>query len=136
MATGNADDYIALQGVMTTYAAAVDERDRERYAACFATDVEVIGFGDTHIRGIDNWLDYVWAALERYSATQHLLGPILATLEGDTARTRSDVQAMHILADSGARFTLWATYVTDMRREGDTWRIARHELVVHASETV
>ena len=135
MAPADAGDYIALQRVMSTYAAAVDERDRERYAGCFADDVEVVGFGDAHIRGIDDWLHYVWTALERYAATQHLLGPILATVEGDTAHTRSDVQAMHILADGGARFTLWATYVTTMRREEDTWKIARHELVVRASET-
>ena len=38
-------DREALQDLMLTYAAAVDERDRQRYAGCFAEDVEVVGFG-------------------------------------------------------------------------------------------
>lgn len=125
-------DRIALQDVMLDYATGVDERDVERYRACFADDVEVVGFGSGIIQGREPWVEYVWGALDKYSATQHLLGPQHATIEGDTAKTRSDVQAMHVLADGG-RFTLWASYVTDMRREGERWLICRHELVVRAT---
>jgi len=128
-------DRIALQDVMSDYAAGVDERDLALYRSCFAQDVRVIGFGDREYRDVDEWVDYVWSALDRYSATQHLLGPQHASINGDTAYTRSDVQAMHILADSGQRFTLWATYKTDMRRDNDRWLISRHELVVRGSST-
>jgi hypothetical protein len=31
--------------------------------------------------------------------------------------------------DPESTFTLWATYLTNMRREGAVWKIARHELV-------
>ena len=134
MTDGYSADRIALQDVMLDYAAGVDERDIERYRACFTDDVEVVGFGSGTYRGRDNWVEYVWGALDKYSATQHLLGPQHATINGDTARTRSDVQAMHVL-ESGARFTLWATYITDMHREGERWLINRHELVVRATHT-
>ena len=100
-------DRIALQDVMLNYAAAVDERDRERYQGCFADDVEVVGFGGQTFRGREAWVDYVWAALGKYSATQHLLGAQLAVVHGDEARTRTDVQAMHLLADGNTRFTLY-----------------------------
>jgi uncharacterized protein (TIGR02246 family) len=123
-------DRIELQDVMLNYAAAVDERDRERYAACFANDVEVVGFGTQTYHGRDAWVSYVWSALEKYRATQHLLGPQFATVAGDTAHTRSAVQALHFLADDSARFTLWATYHTTMRRSDGRWLISRHELVV------
>lgn len=127
-------DRIALQDVMLDYAAGVDERDLERYTACFAREVEVIGFGNDTFHDRDAWVKYVWQALNQYSATQHLLGPQGATISGDRARTRSDVQALHVLKDGG-RFTLWATYLTDMRREQGRWLIYRHELVVRATHS-
>jgi ketosteroid isomerase-like protein len=123
-------DRLALQDVMLNYAAAVDERDIERYTACFANDVEVVGFGPDAYHGRDAWVDYVWGALTQYRATQHLLGPQFATIEGDTAQTRCNVQALHFLADDSARFTLWATYHTSLQRVGSRWLISRHELVV------
>ena len=135
MPPDTSQDRMDLQQVMLDYAAAVDERDLERYRRCFAEDVEVVGFGDGVMRGRDTWVDYVWTALAKYSATQHLLGPLHATIDGNAARTRSDVQALHILADSGGRFTLWATYHTQLQRSGDGWQITRHELVVRHSET-
>ena len=125
------NDRQALQDLMLNYAAAIDERDYDRYQACFAVDVEIIGFGTRTYLGRDAWLNYVWSALQKYTATQHMLGPQLATITGDTATTRSAVQAVHFLAgDDAARFTLWATYHTDMQRIDSRWQITRHELVV------
>lgn len=125
-----AADRIALQDVMLKYAAGVDERDFELYRSCFADDVEVVGFGERIVHGADNWLDFVKAALEQYGPTQHMLGPQLATVEGDSATTRTDVQALHYLkAKEGATLTLWATYKSNMRRINGEWRIVRHELV-------
>lgn len=133
-------DRVELQDVMLNYAAAVDERDRQRYSACFAADVEVFNFGDTVYRTREAWVDYVWNALNQYSATQHLLGPQLVTAvhrgaspDVELANTRSDVQALHVLADGTSRFTLWATYLTDMACIEGQWLIVRHELRVKAS---
>jgi len=128
------DDRLALQDLLARYAAAVDDRDRESYAACFTEDVEVIGFGEGTMRGRETWVNYVWSALNKYSATQHLLGQQLADIDGDRATARTEVQAVHVLADSGGRFTLWATYLSDMRRTDAGWKIARHELRVRATE--
>ena len=128
-------DRIALQDVMLNYAAAVDERDLARYSACFCDDVEVVGFGTQTYRGKDDWISYVWGALKKYRVTQHMLGPMFAKVEGDEAQTRSDVQALHFLADDETRFTLWATYKTTMRRIGGRWLISRHELVVSGTST-
>lgn len=127
------EDRIALQDLMLDYANGVDERNLERYRACFTEDVEVLGFGSDTCHGREAWVDYVWGALEKYSATQHLLGPQQAIVDGDTARTRSDVQATHFLVEDGGRFTLWATYLTEMRRVNGRWLISRHELVVCGS---
>ncbi len=65
-----------------------------------------------------------------------MLGPQLATVNGDTAHPRTDVQARHYLQHpAGSTFTLWATYATDMQRNDGEWKINRHRLVVRGSKT-
>lgn len=123
-------DRIALMDVMCKYAKGVDERDLALYRSVFADDVEVLGFGPEPVRGADQWLAYVEKALAAYGATQHMLGPQLATVDGDQAHCRTDVQALHYLKDRpDTTLTLWATYETDIRRIGGVWKITRHELV-------
>jgi ketosteroid isomerase-like protein len=123
-------DRIALMDVMCKYAKGVDERDLALYRSVFAEDVVVEGFGPSPVRGVDAWAAFVERALAQYGATQHLLGPQLATVEGDRAHCRTDVQALHHLKDKpGTTLTLWATYETEMRRIGGEWKIAHHRLV-------
>jgi len=133
----DAADRIGVQDVMLRYAASVDERDADLYRACFADDVVVVGMGPEPVHGIDAWMAVWTKALSRYGNTQHMLGPTLATIRGDEASTRTDVQATHVMKDApDTLFTLWATYKTDMRRIDGAWKIVRHELVPRASRTL
>ena len=128
--TGN-DDRQRIQDLMLAYAAAVDDNDITAYRNCFAADVEIVGFVEATVHGADNWVASVSGQLEAFSGTQHLLSPPLATVAGDRASARTDVQALHFLkTPAGGTFTLWATYLTDFIQTQDTWKIARHELVV------
>jgi hypothetical protein len=88
-------DRIALMDVMSKYAKGVDERDLVLYRSVFAEDVEVVGFGPATVRGAEAWTAFVEKALEAYGATQHMLGPQLASVDGDSAHCRTDVQALH-----------------------------------------
>lgn len=126
-------DRIALQDVMLRYAAGVDERDFVQYSSCFTEDVEVLGFGPEAFNGRDAWVAHARQALDAYGATQHLLGPMLATVDGDRAHCRTDVQALHApKTRDGRLMMLWATYETDMIRTADGWKIHRHQLVRRA----
>lgn len=130
-----ADDRRQLQDVMLSYAAAVDDRDMARYRACFAEDAEIVGFGEETVTGADAWTASVESQLDAFSSTQHLMSPQLASITGDTATARTDVQALHVLKDgNGAMFTLWATYLTDFVRNDDGWKISRHELVIRGTQ--
>jgi 3-phenylpropionate/cinnamic acid dioxygenase small subunit len=130
-------DRIALQDVMLRYAAGVDDRDYELYQSCFDDNLQVLDFGPEPYESKAAWLEYVWSALEKYSSSQHMLGPQLATIDGDMAYTRSDVQALHYFKDGEhERFILWATYFTDMRRCGSDWRIVKHRLVTRGTELI
>ena len=123
-------DRIALQDVMLKYAAGVDERDFDLYSSCFMENVEILDFGDSAIHGRDNWVVFVREALNAYGPTQHMLSPQFATITGDDAHCRTDVQALHYLkAPEGEILTLWATYETDMKRIDGDWKISRHRLV-------
>ena len=123
-------DRIALQDVMLKYAAGVDERDFDLYASCFMDNVEILDFGESTINGRDNWVAFVKEALNAYGPTQHMLGPQFATINGDEAHCRTDVQALHYLKEpEGEILTLWATYETDMKRVNRDWKISRHRLV-------
>lgn len=128
-------DRIALMDVMASYAKGVDDRDLDLYRSCFADDVEVVGFGEETYRGADAWTAYVVQALERFGPTQHMLGPQLASIEGDTAHCRTDVQATHYLKDApDTTLTLWATYETEMTRVNGVWKISRHKLVPRGTQ--
>jgi 3-phenylpropionate/cinnamic acid dioxygenase small subunit len=133
MTDSYSSDRFALQDLLLSYAAAVDERDQARYTSCFDNDVEIINFGEGNFRGRDAWVNYVWSALDKYSATQHLLGMQWAEINGDIANTRTDFQATHILIEDAQRFILWGTYISSMQRSEAGWQITRHELAVRAS---
>jgi ketosteroid isomerase-like protein len=123
-------DRIALMDVMLKYAKGVDERDMALYRSVFADDVQVVGFARNDIHGASEWMTFVERALAQYGATQHMLGPQLATVSGDTAHCRTDVQALHYMKDKpNTTLMLWATYESDMRRVNGEWKIARHQLV-------
>ena len=129
------DDRHRIQDLMLAYAAAVDDNDMVAYRDCFDDNVEIVGFGESVIHGADQWVASVSSQLEAFSGTQHLLSPPLATLRGDRASARTDVQALHFLkTPAGGTFTLWATYLTDFIQTQDTWKIARHELVVRGTQ--
>lgn len=124
------EDRLAIQDVMTNYAAGVDDRDMAQYRRCFADDVKIVGFGGDEVVGADLWVAEVVEKLAAFGQTQHMLGPQLVQIDGDVASVRTDVQALHYLIDDPeTTFTLWATYLTTMRREDNAWKIARHELV-------
>jgi 3-phenylpropionate/cinnamic acid dioxygenase small subunit len=131
-------DRQAVADVLSTYAACIDERDGPRFLALFQKDVTVVGFSRETIQGADAWQSFVDTQLERFASTQHMLGPQLATLDGDRAETRTDLQAVHFMVEpKGSIFTLWGTYVTSMSRDSSGehgWKITRHELVLRGTQ--
>ena len=129
-------DRLEIQDVMLRYAAGVDDRDRGLYRSCFADDVEVVGFGGGTINGADDWVATAWGKLERFETTQHMLGPVLATVTGEQATARTDVQATHYLKqEHGATMTLFATYLSELTKIDGAWKLSRHELVRRGTKT-
>ena len=129
------NDRMALTDVMQIYVKGVDDRDMALYRSIFTEDV-VATIGGEAYEGADAWLTFIVAALERFGPTQHMLGPMLAEIDGDTAECRTDLQATHYLKDQpDTTVTLWATYEQTMRRTADGWKIARHGIIQRGRRT-
>ncbi len=129
-------DRIALQDVILRYAAGIDDRDFELYRTCFMPDVSVYGMRETPVHGVEPWVEFVHQALAPYRTTQHMLGPQLATIDGDKAMTRTDLQALHCFREYPDRtFIFWGTYRSDMVRTDAGWKIQRHELIRRFTRT-
>lgn len=128
-------DRLALADVMQAYVKGVDERDMDLYRSIFTDDV-VASIGGTQYLGADAWLAFIVAALDRFGPTQHMLGPMLAEIDGDTAECRTDLQATHYLKDQpDTTVTLWATYEQTMKRVNGAWKIARHDIIQRGRRT-
>ncbi|MEY3641289.1 MAG: hypothetical protein RLZZ199_1094 [Actinomycetota bacterium] len=125
------EDRLAIGDVIIRYADSIDQCDYDRYCTCFTDDLVVTGFGPTPIEGLANYREWVSAARGKYGRTQHMIGNIQVTLNGDEAKMRSYVQATHEdPSDPEHLVVLWAAYVDDMVRTPQGWKIKRHHLDV------
>jgi ketosteroid isomerase-like protein len=124
-----------LADLLIRYAAAIDQKDMDAMRALFVPEVEAVGFGRETIRGLDAWVAFVNRQIAHFHATQHMLGPQLAEIDGDEANTRTDLQATHWMSEpKGEVFTLWGSYLTRMQRTPDGWRISRHGLDIRGTK--
>ena len=125
-------DRMEISRALYGYAQGVDRRDWEAFRDCFCEEVEIdlSKFnGSPPVRmPVDSWVDGVRSGLSGFDATQHISANHLVEIAGDRAHATSDVQASHML--DGERVVLAGWYDTDLRREGDRWRIARSQLNV------
>lgn len=113
---------------------------RAIYRRTFLADAPVMVAGDEKSlrRGPDGWADYVESVFRDngYDATQHLIGTIDVQLDGsDRARMSSYLHATHRIAASKALSVVLGTYVDEVVRTPDGWRIARRTLSVLTSWT-
>jgi hypothetical protein len=129
-------DRLATQDVMVRYAACLDERDWVAYRDCFAPDVEFHDFGPQVISGVDAWIEFVEGVLDRFEATQHMLGPPRIVLSGSQAELRTELAAQHFYHEPKGRiFSLWGSYRSTLVRLPERWCIRRHALETRATRT-
>lgn len=133
--SGAMDDMVArlvdergVRDVMLRYARGVDDRDWARVRSCFTVDAFVKGTGFAGVR--DEYLDRLVAGVERYGVTMHTVGNQLLELDGDSARTETDLVARHFGDPDGRKeeLVLGVRYEDQLRRDGDRWVITHREV--------
>ena len=80
----------------------------------------------TLYRSPEGLLLYAKGALESLDASQHLLGNVVAHVDGDTARAVSYFQAQHVRAGTpgGDTYIIAGSYTDTLARTPDGWKIA------------
>ena len=78
-------------------------------------------------------IEYISTQLRKYGRTQHMLGQIDVSIDGDAAHAESYVQAFHLLADDPTTMVqLWGSYHDWFVRVDGVWVIDKHRIdIVH-----
>lgn len=129
-------DRAEIEDVIGRYFAALDERDWARLDAVFAPGAALVyDLGaparSTHPEMVELFRRFC----EQFVVTQHLASPPLVELEGDRARARTQLRALHVQEDpAGTRnpWTVYGVYRDVLARGPAGWRIVeRHFRSVH-----
>jgi len=122
------EDELAIRRILVDYAAFLDSRDYDGYAALFATNGEWIGGGGSHkgraaIRAmLANVLGPAGAANR---ANFHLITNPRVTIEGDKAHATSRYLFVMRGADGRPQPSLAGIYTDDLMRVDGQWLIQR-----------
>ena len=134
--SASAEDHLAVAAVMHRYARTVDADDFEGLRTCFTDACTLAGYpppAPALVEGGDAIISYIRTAKAKYGRTQHMLGQIDITIDGDTAHAESYVQAFHLMADDPSTMVqLWGSYHDWFVRVDGEWIIDKHRIdVVH-----
>jgi hypothetical protein len=117
-------DRFAIQDLIARGAQAQDDHDWDLLASCYEPDATYI-HPTGQLDGADAIVDRSRRALSSLDASQHLVGSILVTLDGEEAEAISYFQAQHVRndAEGGPMLIIAGTYRDRLRRCDDEWRI-------------
>lgn len=121
-------DERAVRQVMVRYARGIDGREWEHVRACFAPDAMVEGTGHSGVR--DAYLDVLFKGVATFGVTMHTVGNQLVEIDGDRARTETDLVARHFRDPEGNDevLVLGVRYHDQLRRDGHEWVITHREV--------
>lgn len=141
-------DELELRGLSTSYAAAVDFRDGDRFAALFVEGGELVvpdyptDFRPVITRSGHEELCRIPGRLAHYRCTFHLVSNHEFDIDGDTANGNVKCVAHHLTAagpdpapgtsaessTDGSDFIWYIRYSDDYRRVDGHWKFARRSL--------
>jgi len=126
-------DRSAIQSVLHGYARACDERQWHAFEELFCANVSVNYGGEFRLQGRAAVVAMIQSMLGGCGPTQHLLGNIDISLQGDQAQSRCYVRAAHsgLGAEGDQLYEVWAEYHDALVRLPAGWRIQRRSMVVH-----
>jgi len=123
----------ALAALLSAYFAAVDDKrlDADVVAATFTPDATMTRPNGTTVTGREAILSRQSESFARFRATQHMLTDHLVELDGDVARLRVNVQAVHLWgegrhdpAELASHFVAGGVLRAAARRTPDGWRLS------------
>ena len=118
-------DERAIEQQLYRFARAMDSRDWDTLAAICSPDI-VAEFGTGEVRGSEAVVELIRSYLDNCGVTQHLLGNVLVSVEGDSARSEAYVADLHLSrqTESGDYFRTLGNYSDRWQRVDGDWRLA------------
>ena len=107
------------------YTFALDTKDWALLESCF-TGAPAFVYPGGRLEGFEAILTRARGALEPLDASQHLLGNVVADVDGDTARATCYFQAQHVRAGTpgGDTYIIAGSYADTLARTASGWKIA------------
>jgi 3-phenylpropionate/cinnamic acid dioxygenase small subunit len=107
------------------YTFALDTKDWALFESCF-TDAPAFVHPGGRLEGFEAILARSRGALESLDSSQHLLGNVVAEVDGDTARATSYFQAQHVRIGTpgGETYIVAGSYTDTLARTPAGWKIA------------
>jgi hypothetical protein len=129
-------DRQAIADTITRLMLAIDRRDWRRAGSTLGeqirTDYTSLFGGSPRTQSASELIDSWRGLLPGFDATQHLTGPIVADVAGDTARARCAVTAVHRIGPH--YWNVSGHYDMELRRIDNAWTISAitydHALVI------
>ncbi len=131
---------LEIQKLTTCYALGTDAigsgnvlQGKNIYQDCFTADAEITAvFPDqtsVTLIGTDAWADFVASVFQGngYQATQHLIGTINISVQGNQAQMSSYLHATHKLSDTSIDVAN-GTYEDEVVKVNGSWKIQRRTL--------
>lgn len=126
-------DEAQIRALSATYARGLDRHDQDLVRSVF-TDEATTHYGAFR-GGPDDMAAMAMKALSAYQATQHILGQINLTVDGDDATGEVYFQAFHQHATEGFDRFICGRYVDRYHRTQDGWRMTHRTEVVDWTRT-
>ena len=122
-------DRDAISQLVLTVARAMDARDFELLASCFAPDPSG-DFATGDAIGLDAVIREYRAFLVPLDVTQHLVGSVQVSVSGDRATAHATFQAQHLRKEAAGtgQYLLGGDYDDDLVRIGARWKIQKRRV--------
>ena len=123
-------DRSEITNLLARYALALDTRDWELLASCFAPDATFRFAHAGDVSGTEGIIAVCRRSLEPLDGSQHLVGSASIDVDGDLARLVVPLPgaAREAGLEGGGLYVVAGTYVDELRRTGAGWQIRHREL--------
>jgi ketosteroid isomerase-like protein len=116
-------DRLDIAANLSRYTYGCDTKDYDLIASAFTPDASIDYDSMPPLeRGFPDFLDFTRQTLTQLKSTQHFVGNLDVSVDGDRAHCTSYVQATHV-ADNGHMFVGAGRYDDDLIRTPDGWKI-------------
>jgi 3-phenylpropionate/cinnamic acid dioxygenase small subunit len=119
------EDQQDIAAVLLRYATGIDRRDWTLFRTVFTEDCE-LDYGEIGVwKGADAVTEFMQQAHEFAGHTMHRLTNQVITVDGDSAQSRTYVDALIMLVDNNSGVNAAGFYDDEFVRTEQGWQIAR-----------